>query len=142
MLTPLAAVILLLSRVRLFVNPWTAAHQASLSFTISRRLLRFMSIEAVMLSKHVILCHPLILPSVFLSIRVFSNELALCVKWLTHPTCPLTVWAVFPRKLLVEEMLLSVDSFFLYWSIVDLQLCVRFRCIAVIRLYIYIYLFF
>ena len=142
MLTPLAAVILLLSRVRLFVNPWTAAHQASLCLTVSRSLLRFMSIEAVMLSEHVILCHPLILPSVFLSIRVFSNELALCVKWLTHPTCPLTVWAVFPRKLLVEEMLLSVDSFFLYWSIVDLQLCVRFRCIAVIRLYTYIYLFF
>ena len=112
MLTPLAAVIRLLSRVRLFVNPWTAAHQASLCLTVSRSLLRFMSIEAVMLSEHVILCHPLILPSVFLSIRVFSNELALCVKWLTHPTCPLTVWAVFPRKLLVEEMLLSVDSFF------------------------------
>ena len=57
--------------------PWTAAFQASLSFTISQSLLRFMSIESVMLSNHVILCHSLhILPSIFASIRVFSNELA------------------------------------------------------------------
>ena len=71
-----------LSRVPLFVTLWTAAHQASLSLTISRSLPKFMSIELVMLSNHLILCCPLLLlSSVFPSIRVFSNESALCVRW-------------------------------------------------------------
>ena len=65
----------LLSRVRLFATPWTAARQASLSITNSRSSLKLMSIESVMPSSHLILCHPLLLPpSVFPSIRVFSNE--------------------------------------------------------------------
>ena len=64
----------LLSCVQLFVTPWTAARQASLSFTISWSLLKSMSIESVMPSNRLILCHPLLLPSIFLSIRVFSNE--------------------------------------------------------------------
>ena len=62
-------------------TPWTAAHQAFLSFTISRSLLKLMSIESVMPSNHHILCHPILLPSIFPSIRVFSNELALCIRW-------------------------------------------------------------
>ena len=63
-------------------DPWTAVGQASLSFSISQSLLRFMSIELVMLSNHLILCWPLLLlPSVFPSIRVFSSELALHIKW-------------------------------------------------------------
>ena len=67
-----------LSSVQLFVIPWTAAHEASLSFTISWSLLKFLSIESVMLSNHLILCHPfLLLPSIFPSIRVFSTEKAL-----------------------------------------------------------------
>ena len=67
-----------LSCVQLFVSPWTAARQAFLSFTISRSLLKLMSIESVMPSKHLILCHPLLLqPSIFPSIRIFSTELAL-----------------------------------------------------------------
>ena len=71
-----------LSLVRLFVTPWTVAIQASLSFTISWNLLKFMSIESVMSSNHFILCQPLLLlPSVFSSIRVFSNESALCMRW-------------------------------------------------------------
>ena len=71
-----------LSPVRLFVTPWTAAHQVSLSFTISQSLLKLMSIESVMPSNHLILCHPLLpLPSIFPSIRVFSNELAVCIRW-------------------------------------------------------------
>ena len=66
-----------LSRVRLFATLWTAAHQASLSFTISRSLLRLLSIELVMPSNHLILCHPLLfLPSIFPSFRVFSSESA------------------------------------------------------------------
>ena len=64
-----------LSCVRLFVTPWTASCQSSLTFTVSLSLLKLMSIESVMPSKHVILCHPLLLPSVFPSIRVFPTEL-------------------------------------------------------------------
>ena len=71
-----------LSRVRLFVTPRSAAPQASLSFTNSRSLLKLKSIESMIPSKHLILCHfLLLLPSVFLSIRVFSSELALCIRW-------------------------------------------------------------
>ena len=71
-----------LSHVRLFVTPWTAACQASLSITNSRSLLKLMSIESVMPSYHLILCHPLLLPpSIFPSIRVFSNESVLCIRW-------------------------------------------------------------
>ena len=63
-------------------DPWTVAPQASLSFTISWSLLRLTSIESVMPSNYLILCHPLLLlPSIFASIRVFSNELALHIKW-------------------------------------------------------------
>ena len=69
------------SCVQLFVIPWTAAHQASLSFTIFWSLLKLMSIESVMLSNHLI-CHPLLLsPSIFPRIRVFSNELAFHIRW-------------------------------------------------------------
>ena len=65
-----------------FATPWTAAHQASLSITISRSLLKLMPIESVIPSKHLILSHPLLLPpSILPSIRVFSNESALHVKW-------------------------------------------------------------
>ena len=71
-----------LSHVQLFVTPWTAACQASLSITISRSLPRLMSIESVMPSNHLILCHLLLLPpSIFPSIRVFSNESVLRIKW-------------------------------------------------------------
>ena len=71
-----------LSHVRLFVNPWTAARQASLSITNSQSLPKLMSIESVMPSNHLILCHPLLLlPSIFPSIRVFSNELVLRIRW-------------------------------------------------------------
>ena len=64
------------------MTPWTAAQQASWSFTISWSLCKFMSIELVMLSNHLILCHSiLILPLIFPRVRVFSNELALCIKW-------------------------------------------------------------
>ena len=71
-----------LSLVWLFVTPWTAACQVSLSFTISWSLLRFRSIESMMLSNRLILCCPLLLlPSVFSSIRVFSNKLAICIGW-------------------------------------------------------------
>ena len=71
-----------LSRVRLFVTPWTEACQASLSITNSQTLLKLMSIESVMPSNHLILCRPLLfLPSIFPSIRVFSNESAVRMRW-------------------------------------------------------------
>ena len=79
------------SRVQLFVTPWTAARQASLYITNSQSLPKLMSIELVMPSNHLILCHPLLhlilcyplllLPSIFPSIRVFSNESVLCIRW-------------------------------------------------------------
>ena len=89
----------LLSHVQLFATPWTAAHQASLSFTNSQSLLKLKSIELVMPSNHLILCHPLLfLPSIFPSIRVFSSELALLCQrkrqrviwkyWLMFPLLP------------------------------------------------------
>ena len=72
----------LLSCVWLFVTPWNAAHQASLSITNSQSLLKLMSIDSVMPSNHLILCSPLpLLPSIFSSIRVFSNESVLCIRW-------------------------------------------------------------
>ena len=72
----------LLSHVRLFVTPWTAAHQAPLSITNSRSLLKLMSVELVMPSNHLILYHPLLLlASIFPSIRVFSNQSVLHIRW-------------------------------------------------------------
>ena len=68
--------------VQLFVTPWTAARQASLSITNSQSLLKLMSIKSVMPSNHLILCHPLLLPpSIFPSITVFSSESVLCIRW-------------------------------------------------------------
>ena len=72
----------MLSRVRLFATPWTAAHQASLSITSSPSLLKIMSIKSVTISNHLVPCCPcLLLLSIFPSIRVFSNGLVLCIRW-------------------------------------------------------------
>ena len=79
---PLVVVAQSLSRVQLFATPWTAARQASLSFTISQSLIKLMSIESVMPFNHLILCCPLLLlPSIFPSIRVFSNKSTLHIMW-------------------------------------------------------------
>ena len=80
--TQLLSSVQLLSRVQLFVNPWTAACQAFLSITNSQSLPKFMSIKSVMPSNHLILCRPLLLlPSIFPSIRVFSKESVLHIRW-------------------------------------------------------------
>ena len=80
------------NRVRLFATPWTAAHQPFLSFTNSQSLLKLMSFETVMPSNHLILCRPLVLlPSVFPSIRVFSNESALCIRWPKYCSFSITI---------------------------------------------------
>ena len=70
-----------LSCVQLFTTPWTAAHQASLSITNSRSSLKLMFIELVILSSHPILCRPLLSPSIFPSVKIFSNESALHIGW-------------------------------------------------------------
>ena len=81
-LAPIVAVVQSPSHVQFFVSPWTAARQASLSITNSRSLLKLMSIELVKPSSHLILCRPLLLlPSVFPSIRTFSNESLLHIRW-------------------------------------------------------------
>ena len=78
----LLSIVQSLSHILHFATPWTAAHQASMSFTISQSLLKFMSIESVMPSSHLILCLPLfLLPSIFPSIRIFSSESALRIRW-------------------------------------------------------------
>ena len=83
--TKVVFIVQLLNRVQLFATPWTAARQASLSFTISQSLLKLMSIELLMPSNHLILCRPLLLlPSIFSSIQVFSNDLAVCIR---SPRC-------------------------------------------------------
>ena len=71
----------LLSCVQLFATPWAAPHQASLSITVFWSLLKFMSIESVMPSNHLILCHPILLLSIFHSIRGFSTESVLHIRW-------------------------------------------------------------
>ena len=81
-ISELFTLVQMLSCVQLFAIPWTASCQASLSFTISQRLLKFMSIESVMLSNHLILCCPLLLlPSILPSIRGFSSESAINIRW-------------------------------------------------------------
>ena len=86
----------MLSRARLFVTPWTAACQASLSFTISQSLLKLMSIESVMPSYHLILCRPLLLlPPIPPSIRIFSNESTLHIRW---PEYWSSCFSIIPSK--------------------------------------------
>ena len=92
----------LLSRVWLFAIPWTAAHQASLSITNSWSLLKLMSIKSVMPSNHLILCHPLLLPSIIPSISVFSNESVFPIRWPKYwssasaPVLPINIQDWFP----------------------------------------------
>ena len=101
---PLHGDVQLLSRVQLFTTPWTAACQASLSFSISWSLLKFMSLESVMLSNHFILCCPLLLlPSIFPSIKVFSNESSLRIRWpkasASATVLPMNIQGWFPLGL-------------------------------------------
>ena len=102
------AVVQLLSRVQLFATPWTTARQASLSFANSRSLLRFMSVESVMLSSHLTLCCSLLLlPSLFPSIRVFSSESALLMGW---PKYQSFSWTFFYRNQLISSFTLKCSD--------------------------------
>ena len=100
----------MLSHVRLFVTPWAAAHQASPSSTILQSLPKLMSIEAVMSSNHLILSCPLLLPSLFPSIRVFSNQWALHIRWPKYRSfniLPMNIQGSFPLGLTGWISLLS-----------------------------------
>ena len=108
------SVVQLLSCIWLFVTPWTAVYQASLSSPIIRSLLKFMSIDLVILSNHFILCHLLLLlPSVFPSIRVFSNKLGLHIRWPKYlsfsltSVLPMNIQGWFPLRLTGLILLLS-----------------------------------
>ena len=123
-----------LGQVRFSATPWTVAHQASLSFTNSWSLLKRMSFELVILSNHLILCHPLfLLPSIFLSIRVFSNESALCIRWhcvcKIHPNCNL--WCRFS---LLYSIPLWESTIYLYILLDHFQMFVVISCAAIIIL--------
>ena len=94
----------LLSQVQLFVTLWTVARQASLSITNSWSLLKLISFESVMPSNHLILCYPLLLlPSIILGIRIFSNESVLCIRW---PTCWSFSFSISTRESLPDAMLI------------------------------------
>ena len=98
-----------LSHVRLFVTPWTEAHQASLYNTNSRSLLKLMSIKLMMPSNHLILCHPLLLlPSIFPSIRIFSNDLVLHIRW---PKYWSFSFSISPSKEYSGLISLRIDGF-------------------------------
>ena len=100
--------VLLLSRVWVFVTPWTTARQASLSITNSWSLLKLMSIESVMSSNHFILCHPLLPPpAIFPSIRVFSNESVLCIRW---PKYRSFSFSISPSNEYSELISFKIDS--------------------------------
>ena len=104
--TSLASSVQSLSHVQLFVTPWTAAHQASLSIIKSWSLLKLMLIKSVVPSNYLILCHPLLLlPSIYPSIRVFSNESILLIRWPKYwslasaSVLPMNIQSLFPLEL-------------------------------------------
>ena len=100
-----------LSHVWFFVTSWTAAFQASLSTTLSQSLLRFMSIELVLLSNHHIIWLLLLLPSIFPSIRVFSSESALCIRWPEYWS-----FSISPSNEYSGLISYKIDWFDLLWS--------------------------
>ena len=94
----LTTVVQLFRHVRLFATLWTAARQASLSFTISQILLKLMSIESMTPSNHLVFCYPLPLPSIFPSIRVFSNESALSIRWPEYWSFSFSSFSISPSN--------------------------------------------
>ena len=95
-----------LSHVQLFATPWTTAHQVSLSVTNSRSLLKLMSVESVMPSNHLILCRPLLLlPSIFPSIRVFSNKSVICIRQPKYWTFRFSITPSNEHSVLISDWL-------------------------------------
>ena len=103
-------VVQLLTRVQLFVTPWTAAHQVSPSFTISQSLLKLMFTESVKSSNHLVLCHPLLLrPSIFPTIKDFSGESALHIRWPKYWS-----FSISPSNEYSGLISFRIDCFFLH----------------------------
>ena len=126
-LYPFVVIIQLLSRIWLFATPWTVARQAPLSSPISQSLLKIMSVESVMLSNYLILCCLLpLLPSIFPSIRVFSNELAFRIKWPKYQSFNFSIRRVFYSTsfFIILSFLLNAifHHFLLVFLLVFLQL--------------------
>ena len=121
----------LLSRVQLFATPWIATRQSSLSITNSRNLLKLMSIESVMPSSHLILCHPLfLLPPIFPSIRVFSSETVLHISWPKYWSFSFSISPSNEYSGLISfYMSISIAQFFKEWS-----------C-SILYVYIYTYIY-
>ena len=110
-------VVQFLSHVWLFVTPRTAACEGPLSFTIFWSLLKFMTIESMMLSNHLILCHPLHhVPSIFPSIQVFSNKLALCIRWPKHWSFSFSISPCYSLELCIQMGISFLLSFAIYFS--------------------------
>ena len=125
-----------LAHVQLFLTAWTAACQASLSFTISQSLIKFMSIESVILSNHLIFCHTLLLlPSIFSRIRVFSNESALCIRWPNYWTFSFSISASNECSVLIswEPQILnySIEPQAVLTSVMSLQSIVLYLPLSI-----------
>ena len=125
-----------LSHVRLFATTWTAAHHASLSITNSWSLLKLMLIESVMPSNHLILCRPLLLqPSIFPSIRVFSNESALRIRWPKYWSFSFSISPSSEYSGLISFRMDWLDLFAVQWTLKSLlqyhsSIASLFRCLA------------
>ena len=121
-----------LSCVWLFLTSWITAHQASLSFTISRSLLKLMSIESVIPSNHLILCCSLLLPSIFPSIRVFYNESALHIRWPKYWSFSLSINPSNEYTVLISFRIVWSDLFaVLFLLLISLYYCLQFSCSVV-----------
>ena len=117
----LVVAVQLQSHVQLFVIPWTAAHQVSLSITNSQSLLKFMSIESVMPSNHLTLCYPLLLlPSIFPSIRVFSNESVLHIRWPKYRSFSFSISPSNEYSGLISFRIDWFDSLTIQWTLKSL----------------------
>ena len=111
-----------LSFVQSFVTPWTAAHQASLSFTLSQSLFKLKSIDSVMLSNHLILCHPLfLLPPILPSIRVFSKLSVICIRWPNNWILSFSISPSNEYSGLISFRMDWLDLFEVQWSLKSLH---------------------
>ena len=110
----------LLSCVQLFATPWAAPHQASLSITVFWSLLKFMSIESVMPSNHLILCHPILLLSIFHSIRGFSTESVLHIRWPKYQSFTFKISPSNERPGLISFRMDWVDLLAVHWLLLNM----------------------
>ena len=120
----------LLSRVQIFVTPWTVAHQASLSITNSQSLFRLISIELVMPLNHLILCHPILLPpSIFHIIKLFSNESPLGIRWPKYWSFSFNISASNEHSGLISFRMEWVDLFVVSWTTLESSPIQQFKSI-------------